>query len=258
MGIFDFFNKNERKYQEEEERKKQEAHAKVLSTLEKVIGTEAKPAKVEKQKLSDGSIYSGEAILCTNGYYLPNGFGKRYINKEVEMTGYWKDGNANGVCYMNMHHSMITGHFIDSRPNGWCLNIEGGRGFVFGVFKIDDCVCSLGEAVSWMVKSMDFGLKILPNKKEIFVGEVKGVSESDINAKGFHFMNNGDVYVGMDVSKFEQTGFFFKFTKDGYIQIGLFEQGNLAEELDPKEVIQNCFIDPNLLKTTINTNKKYF
>ena len=229
------------------------AHQAVLSTLEEIIGTEEKPAKVEKKKLADGSIYTGEAILCKNGFYLPNGWGKKYVSKDLELTGSWRDGNMNGVCYMNLHHSMVTGHFVDSRPDGWCLSIEGGRGFVFGVFKIDDCVDSLGEAVTWMIRSVDAGLKTSSVKKQILVGQIV-----DNKPMGFHFMNNGDVYVGTDNSRLEKTGYFFKFTHDGYIQIGRFEKGNLIERMDAKDVVKANGVSPSLLTVNIDTNKKYF
>ena len=258
MGIFDFFNKGKKECERQEQLRLQKeietkTHQKVMSVIEEVVGTEEKPAKVEKQKLSDGSIYTGEAILCTNGFYLPNGFGKKYVSSELEITANWKDGNMNGVCYMNMHHSMVTGHFVDSRPNGWCLSIEGGRGFVFGVFKKDDCVYSLGDAVTWMIRSVDAGLKVSSKTKQILVGEVK-----NNQAKGFHFMNNGDLYVGADNARLDKSGFFFKFTYDGYIQIGLFEKGNLLEEMDPKEVLLYNGVSPDLLTVKIDTNKKYF
>ncbi len=116
MGLFDFFNKKkiERERQDQlrlqqeaeakrranEQRSQDEAHKNVMSLLEEIIGTEDKPAKVEKQKLADGSIYTGEAILCKDGSYLPYGWGKKYVSKELELTGSWRDGNINGVCYM--------------------------------------------------------------------------------------------------------------------------------------------------------------
>lgn len=231
------------------------SHQAVLSTLEEIIGTEEKPAKVEKKKLADGSIYTGEAILCKNGFYLPNGWGKKYVSKDLELTGSWRDGNMNGVCYMNLHHSMVTGHFVDSRPDGWCLSIEGGRGFVFGVFKIDDCVNSLGEAVTWMIRSVDLGLKTFSVKKQILVGQVQIANNK---AMGFHFMNNGDVYVGIDNIMLDKTGYFFKFSHDGYIQIGRFEKGNLIERMDAKDVVKANGVSPSLLTVNVDTNKNYF
>ena len=229
------------------------AHQSVMTMIEEIVGTDEKPAKVEKQKLSDGSRYTGEARLLQNGNYLPYGFGKKYVSKELELTGNWKDGNINGVCYMNMHDAMVTGHFVDSRPDGWCLSIEGGRGFVFGVFKIDDCVCSLAETVTWMIRDIDLGLKISSKKKQILVGEV-----SNNKAKGFHFLNNGDLYVGTDSAGLNQTGYFIKFTYDGYIQVGRFENGELVESLTPSEVIKANGVNPGLLSPNINTTKKYF
>ena len=71
-------------------------------------------------------------------------------------------------------------------------------------------------------------------------------------------MNNGDLFVGADNPRLDKSGFFFKFTHDGYIQIGLFEKGNLVEEMDPKEVLSYNGISPNLLTVKIDTKKKYF
>ena len=190
--------------------------------------------------------------MLQNGFYLPHGYGKKYISPELEMTAHWVNGNANGMCYVNMHNAMVTGHFVNSRPEGWCLSIESGRGFVFGVFHNDDCVLSLGESVLWLLRSMDLGLKTSYKKGQILVGEL-----INNQARGFHFMNNGDLYVGIDDSTLSKTGFFFKFTKDGYIQIGEFKNGVLVEELPGDEVVFANLGDPDLYKP-LDTNKKYF
>lgn len=251
MKLFGLFNK--KKENNNDTNPSRTVSPEVASLFEGIIGTEERPVKVENTKLSDGTIYTGEAILCTNGFYQPNGFGKRIVSKDLELTGNWKDGRVNGVCYMNMHQAMVTGHFIDSRPDGWCLSIEGGRGFVFGVFKKDDCVCSLGEAVSWMIRSMSMGLNINSRKKQIFVGQT-----SITKAKGFLFSNNGDVFVGVGDAEFNKTGYFFKFTKDGFIQIGRFDQGNLVESLMPEAVLAANGVSTSLMTTKVDTSKKYF
>ena len=251
MKLFGLFNK--KKEEDKGSNPYRTVAPEVTSMLEGIIGTEEKPVKVENTKLSDGTMYTGEAILCTNGFYQPNGFGKRVVSKDLELTGNWKDGRVNGVCYMNMHRAMVTGHFIDSRPDGWCLSIEGGRGFVFGVFKKDDCVCSLAEAVAWMIKIMDMGLKINSRNKQILVGQI-GITK----AKGFLFSNNGDVFVGVGDADLHLSGYFFKFTADGFIQIGRFEQGTLVEPLAPEEVIRANGASPSLLTHKVDTSKKYF
>lgn len=224
----------------------------VRDVIEKACGTDDNPVQVEKQKLQDGSIYTGQARLLTNGYYLPYGYGKKFISPELEMTAHWVNGYANGMCYLNMHDSMVTGHFSNNRPNGWCISVEGGVGFVFGVFQNDDCVLSLGDSMLWLIRSMDLGLKISYKKGQILIGEVV-----NNQARGFHFMNNGDLYVGTDDSKLSKSGFFFKFTKEGYIQIGLFENGILVEELPGEEVVFANGGDVSFYKP-LNTNKKYF
>jgi hypothetical protein len=223
-----------------------------IKLLEKVCGSKDKPAQVEKQKLQDGSIYTGQALLLQNGYYLPNGYGKKYINPQMEMTAYWVNGNANGMCYLNLHSAMVTGHFKDNHPEGWCLSVEGGAGFVFGVFHNDDCILSLGDSVLWLVRTMKMGLKTSYKMGQILVGEI-----INNQARGFHFMNNGDLYVGTDDSKLSKTGFFFKFTKDGRIQIGEFKNGVLVEKLPGEEVVFANGGDASLYKP-LNTNKKYF
>ena len=229
----------------------QEADA--IALLEKIIGTPEKPAKVENKKLQDGAVYTGEAVLLQNGCFLPHGYGKKIISKEVEMTGHWVNGVANGMCYLNMHFAMVTGHFVNNQPDGWCLSIEGGRGFVFGVFKKDDCVIPLGESVIWMMRVIDFNLRTSYKTGQIIVGEIR-----NNKAKGFFFMNNGDAYVGTDTdSALAKTGLFFKFTHDGYVQIGRFEKGVLKENVSAERVIRDNFADINLYKQ-LNLNKKYF
>ncbi|MBO7566880.1 MAG: hypothetical protein J6T60_07280 [Bacteroidales bacterium] len=225
----------------------------ILKYLGDVFGTAEKPVQVENKKLKDGTIYTGEARMCTDGFYLPNGYGKKIFNQNVEMTGYWKHGYVDGMCYMNMHHSMITGHFKGNHPDGWCISIEGGRGFVFGVFQNDDCVYSLGECVAWMVDKINYGLRVSYKIGQIFLGDA-------INKqyRGFHFMNNGDVYVGTDDASRSKTGYFFKFTKDGYIQVGYFANGELVKEMPSYEVVDANECDSLLLEEEVDTTKKYF
>ena len=228
------------------------AHKSVMETIESIVGTDEKPAKVEKQILADGSTYTGEARLGIDGKYIPMGFGKKILNKEVEMTGNWVDGYVNGVCYMNMHFAMITGHFVNNHPDGWCLSVDK-NGYVFGVFKDDDCCCSLGEAVLWMMRNIGMNIKMSSTKKMILLGDKVGDT-----IKGFQFLNNGDIYVGVASNHSTLTGYFFKFSHDGYIQTGLFEEGVLVENLDPKKVVEANGMDSSLLKVKINPNKKYF
>ena len=104
-----------------------------------------------------------------------------------------------------------------------------------------------------MIKSMSMGLNINSRKKQIFVGQT-----AITKAKGFLFSNNGDVFVGVGDADFNKTGYFFKFTEDGFIQIGRFEQGTLVEPLAPEEVLRANGISPNLLSKKVDTSKKYF
>lgn len=230
-------------------------YKKVYSLVESVVGTDEKPAKVEKQKLSDGSIYTGEARLCKDGFYTPYGYGEKILNKNVSMFGKWIDGRVNGVCYMNMHFAMITGQFRNNHPKGWCLSIQQNRGYVFGYFDEDDCKISLGNEVLWMIRSIhNFHLYRMWKYDSIIVGE-----RIDRQVIGFHFMNNGDAYVGAeDAAKVEKTGFFFKFTNDGRIQIGFFSKGQLVKAMKPRDVIEANGLDTSLAPSYVDTDKKYF
>ena len=248
MGLFDFF-KRKRTEELTPEFKEME------SLLSGIIGTQEKPANVKNQKLRDGATYSGEAILCTDGFYAPYGYGVKILNKDVEMTGKWIDGVINGVCYMNMHFAMITGQFKNNHPKGWCLSVEGGKGYVFGYFDNDDCQISLGEEVKWMYWSIhSIHLYKMFMHDSIVVGERIGKE-----IIGFHFMNNGDVYVGTeDADRVEKSGYFFKFTYDGYLQTGQFNKGNLIKELSPFEVVRANQMDTAVLPINIDTRRKYF
>lgn len=248
MGIFDFYKKKRNL-------KSTDAYKEMEALLTPIIGTEEKPAKVENKKLRDGSIYSGEAILCTDGYYQPNGYGKKILNKNVEMTGKWVNGVINGVCYMNMHFAMVTGQFKNNHPKGWCLSVEGGKGYVFGYFDNDDCQISLGEEVKWMYWSIhSIHLYKMFMHNCIVVGERIGKE-----VIGFHFMDNGDVYVGTeDAAKVEKTGYFFKFTHEGYLQTGQFQKGKLIKKMTPYDVVKANQMDTAVLPNDIDTNRKYF
>ena len=88
----------------------------------------------------------------------------------------------------------------------------------------------------------------------IIVGE-----RIDRQVIGFHFMNNGDAYVGAeDAAKVEKTGFCFKFTNDGRIQIGFFSKGQLVKAMKPRDVIEANGLDTSLAPSYVDTDKKYF
>jgi TRAP-type mannitol/chloroaromatic compound transport system substrate-binding protein len=72
-------------------------------------------------------------------------------------------------------------------------------------------------------------------------------------------MNNGDAYVGAeDAANVEKTGFFFKFTNVGRIQIGFFSKGQLVKAMEPKDVIEANRLDASLASSYVDTDRKYF
>ena len=88
------------------------------SLIERALGSPDHPIRVEKKTLKDGSTYTGEAYTAKDGNYCPHGFGKQIISKDLEITGHFQHGYANGVIYANMHFAMVTGRYINGRPDG--------------------------------------------------------------------------------------------------------------------------------------------
>ena len=236
----------------------------LTSLIESVLGSPDKPVKVEKKQLKDGSIYTGEAYVTKDGDYCPHGFGKQVISKDLELTGHFKDGYANGVMYANMHFAMVTGRYIGGRPYGWVVSAE--KGIIFGVFKDDDFVLALTEQVMWIgdeYRDYDGGvIGVYPKRKTIVFGQPYKAQDGVVIRKaiGAQFTDEGDVYVGTDQKGLSKTGYFVKYGHDGYITIGHFVNGELDEELTWLELLSH-YPKANNEKNRaikIDTKKKYF
>lgn len=237
---------------------------KIESLLESVLGTPEKPVKVEKKQLKDGSIYTGEAYVTKDGDYCPHGFGKQVISKDLELTGHFKDGYANGVMYANMHFAMVTGRYIGGRPYGWVVSAE--KGIIFGVFKDDDFVLALTEQVMWIgdeYRDYDGSvIGVYPKRKTIVFGQPYKAQDGVVVRKaiGAQFTDEGDVFVGTDQKGLSKTGYFVKYGHDGFITIGHFVNGELDEELTWRDFLSHYpkANTPKNQAIKIDTTKKYF
>ena len=283
MGLFDsIFKKKEKEIsdgvhpeletvQTKESKKSTLADATELKLIEKYLeeclGSPGKPIRVEKEKLIDGSTYTGEAITLEDGSHLPYGFGKKtYVQdgNEVIMTGHFVDGNVNGVCYMNMHFAMITGRFINSQPYGWILSL--GNGVLFGAFENGDFTEALSKQVMWIQDEYreykGFPIGVFPKRKTIIFGQPYKAKDGVILQKaiGMQFTDNGDVYVGIDEEGLSKTGYFVKYCSSGYIEIGYYSNGELTIPMSFVDLLTH-YPNANNAKNRsiqIDTKKKYF
>lgn len=235
--------------------------------IEQCIGSPENPIKVEKEKLKDGTTYTGEAVTLEDGSHLPYGWGKKtYVQdgNEVILTGQFKDGNVNGVCYMNMHFAMVTGRFIDSRPYGWVVSLENG--VLFGAFENGDYTHALSAQAMWIQDEYRSyqGLPIgsFPKRGTIIFGQPYKAKDGVVLQKaiGMQFTNDGDVYVGTDERGLSKTGYFVKYKSDGYIEIGYYVNGTLIEPMSFQELLTHYPLANNAKNRAIrfDTNKKYF
>lgn len=234
------------------------------SLIERALGSPDHPIRVEKKTLKDGSTYTGEAYTAKDGNYCPHGFGKQIISKDLEITGHFQHGYANGVIYANMHFAMVTGRYINGRPDGWIVSAENG--VIFGVFKGDDFVQALTEQIMWIQDEYreyhGNVIGVYPKRKTIIFGQPFKAQDGIVirQAIGAQFTSDGDVYVGADQNGLSKTGYFVKYGHDGYITIGYFVNGVLQNELTWHELLSH-YPNANNAKNRaiqINTTKKYF
>lgn len=273
MGLLEYLfggKKKERERQEQlhlRQNKEQRESQMLVNALAKYEIQESNNSEVKyvKNLKIDDYTYTGYVKNLLLMGWTPEGFGKKRYGPELEMSGYFVGGLMNGCCYMNMHYAMITGHFKNNHPNGWCVSIEDG--YQFGVMMNDDFLVCLSEHMTWISKltSNHHGSLITLFWKENEI--LYGYTEKDENgkiakAKGILFTKNGDAYFGIDDNKLSKTGIFVKYGADGYIKIGRFENGTLVEPMTHSQVMDFYFGDrpirtllPNIC---IDINKKYF
>lgn len=247
MGLFDFvIGKKEDGVEHREKERSVQATFKQdsddVSLLNQVAGMKEQLVQVEKKVLSDGSTYTGGAILLGNGTCIPHGYGKKLL-KDLELYGFYDKGKINGVCYVNMHFAMVLGHFKDNRPKGWCMSIENG--YQFGVMEYDDFTNCISNHMTWiaeMIKGISGSpIHIYSKKGQILYGLNMGQIKKGLyfynGPTGMFFMNNGDVFFGTDDQEMTKTGVFVKYGNDGLISMGKFENAKLIEAMSTQEVL---------------------
>lgn len=201
---------------------------------------------VEKITLDDDSQYSGSAIL-NKGVYIPHGWGKKTFPNTNSVIGIFENGQLNGLMYNNRHNDMFMGLY-DARTNGmngWGIRMARGLLF-FGVWKESNLALDLTEQVEWMLFKLNEQnyqksyAHVYSKIGEIMLG-IPGKRYEQFTSlfTGYHFMTNGDVYIGTCETGLQKTGKFIKYSFDGKIQIGKFKEGILIDKMDIQELLDD-------------------
>lgn len=206
----------------------------------------------ERVTLSDGRTYLGWGYYDVFGNFIPHGFGKKFYDG-FYLKGNFRDGEECGPAINSHNYYMYTSFFSNHRANGWGLCMNSGEIVEFGYYKDSKLQENLIDFVGWYVEKMkeaatdDDMITIYSHKEthqvvELFFGYPgKRVSdELSTCFVGFRFKEDGSVWVGTTGTR-KLSGYLLHFRKDGYIDAGKFEDGELVERMDLQEIIDNYF-----------------
>lgn len=197
--------------------------------------------RVEKYKLLDGSIYTGN-YDDINHKPVGSGFCSYPDGHSVWGTFI---GIPNGPCYVNYDSWMQLGYFSQGKLQGWGMQMGKGN-YHFGVFHdgklIKDCPVlfdEIHERITLMSRSLKakginvrWAHRFIDNNGVYF-----GVFEKGYKKVGIRFLPSGDVYIGMSDNSIEMTGTFVHL-KDSSIEAGVFKDGKLIQET--KNALFHC------------------
>ena len=214
--------------------------------------------------LSDGVTYNGH-LKVQDGKEIPHGYGGMKCQDHNE-HGIFRNGVINGLGYLNYHEWMCVGYITDGELNGW--GIRAKRGAVeFGVFKNNILKVDLTQLVEiyWdeilhKVNQANFKMVSLRHKrKEIFIGVPQFTCGFDGDI-GFHFLENGEVFLGVsDIdteSKGKLTGYYMRFDTKFNITCGKYEDSKFIEAFDKNKLAGEChaWVEPRYLDFNIDMN----
>ena len=189
--------------------------------------------QVEKIRLEDGSIYSGDLDEFTE---CPHGFGSCTYPDGHRAYGTFI-GIPNGAAYINYDYYMQLGYFTQGLLQGWGMQMGNGD-YRFGIYHrgqlIKDCT-SLIEETHMQISHLSQRLRanginvrwahVFKKSHEVYFG----VFEKGYKRIGIHFMPSGDVYIGVSPYSMDITGT-FTHLKDSVMETGLFERGALVKQ----------------------------
>lgn len=214
--------------------------------------------EVKSITLNDGTTYTG-CVDYIEGAPVPNGMGIKKFDDHNE-SGMFKSGSLDGIGYLNYHDWMIIGLCKDGEINGWGIKAERGN-VSFGVFensvlKVDltPLIQVFWHRINEVASYLNKGLAYTRKTGDIFLGVPESVYGRRL---GFHFLNNGEVFLGAcEYGKTDRTGKFLHFNLEYNIRKGNYDAGVLVEEIDDEEFIEACevFVDHAYLDFDITMN----
>ena len=219
--------------------------------------------KVEDLLLDGNCRYSGTGYY-ENSKFIPNGLGKMQF-PNYYAKGNFVDGVLSGPAIISHDYYMNTVFMKNDRGNGWGMCINRGVLAEFGYYQNSQLKTDLTDAVDWYYHKMQmrpgqgsmlhfYTSKTDGHLTEILIGWPGGASLGNGMASvyvGFHFLEDGSVWIG-NTATIKQSGTIVKFTADGFVQIGEFENGRLVNPMDIQDVIDAYYgTDRNADKSPI-------
>lgn len=214
--------------------------------------------EVKNITLNDGSTYTGSVIYVGENP-IPHGMGVQKFHDHNE-SGMFNNGKLDGVCYLNYHDWMYIGICKNDETNGWGIKAEKGKVsfgvYVNGELKVDltQLIKLFWHKINEIANDLDKGLAYTRKNGEIFLGVPESIYSKRL---GFHFLNNGEVFLGVcDYGRTDITGEFIHFDLDYNIHKGRYEDGQFVEVVDDVKFISECniFIDHAYLDFDISMN----
>lgn len=231
--------------------KAQSFKAQPQNSITKVDCSTGKEEKVKGQQLSDGYIYTGQALMTT-GNCIPNGPGlKRKESNMLKIQGWFDHGKLVSPGLIMYEKYMTLGLVEELKPNGWTFEMCRGS-FNFAYYAQGEIVKDVTPLIHGFYNCIreDVKFKITHNSTFGYFVALGTLPQEDRPFSGFVFVENGDVYVGHGTKNdsYEITGRYMHFSNIGDLKIGEFQNGKLKRGITSEEFtsqyLTNC---PNVI-----------
>lgn len=213
-------------------------------------------------ELAKGGTYNGSGYY-EYGEFIPHGMGVRTYRDRQEV-GMYQDGVLNGIAYFNYHTWMQVGVVKDRKINGWGVKIDMGR-ISFGVFQDNELKNDLTPLIRYFwekikdeCERLRKGIISALKSGEIFIGVPPYLLSKYESQFGFHFLNNGEVFLGVSGSRqTAMTGKFLHFDLDYNITRGEYIDGELVNEISNNDFISACDVFASRAYLDFDISKNY-
>jgi hypothetical protein len=213
-------------------------------------------------EVANGGTYNGSGYY-ERGDFIPHGMGVCTYRDHQEV-GMYQEGVLDGIAYFNYHTWMQVGVAKDGNINGWGTIIDMGR-ISFGVFQNNELKEDLTplvevfwEKIKDECERLRKGIISALKTGEIFIGVPPYLLSKYDTQFGFHFLNSGDVFLGVSGSReTAMTGKFLHFDLNYNITRGEYEDRELISEITNEDFISACDIFVNREYMNFDISKNY-